>query len=46
MIMKLLVMKYGYHVLMGNWIDWHLVAQIGSIIEVQMVCIKSQPFAQ
>lgn len=44
--MKLVVMKYGYRVLMGNLIDWHLVSQIGSIIEVQMLCIKSQPFAQ
>lgn len=45
MIMKTVVMKYGYLVLMENLIDWHLATQIGFIIEAQVLLIKLQQFA-
>jgi len=38
--MKLVVTKYGYLVQMENLIDWPLAAQIGFIIEVQILIIK------
>lgn len=44
--MRIVVMKYGYLVLMENLIDWHLALQIGFIIEVQMFPIKLQPSVQ
>lgn len=34
-MMRIVMMKFGYLVLMGNSIGWHLAIQIGFIIEVQ-----------
>lgn len=44
--MRITVMKYGYLVPIENLTVWRLVVQIGFIIEVQMLRIQLQPFAQ